>query len=58
MDANGLKFWMLNQQADWQLTPALNTSSLARSAAPGDSQISLATPFAGANPRPFRLTPS
>ena len=51
MDANGLNFWMLNQQSDWALTPGLNLSSLARSVGVSDVQIALATPFTGATPQ-------
>lgn len=54
MDANGLNFWMLNQQADWALSPPgsanTNASSLVESVGVADSQIVLETPFSGATP--------
>ena len=55
MDANGLKFWMLNQQQDWPLSSpvsagssaafAPNVSSLSSSVGVGDTQIVLLVPL-------------
>jgi phage tail-like protein len=60
MDANGLKFWMLNQQQDWPLPPpvpagsataaAPNVSSLSSRVGVGDTQIVLLTPLPAGAP--------
>jgi hypothetical protein len=59
MDANGLKFWMLNQQQDWplpqpvpagSLASAPNVSSLVSSVGVGDTQIVLRVPLPAGAP--------